>query len=331
MPPKTVKQRESLLLRQTTSNRVALVEALLKARKHIESAIMRAAKDKRFATVRRIREGVYKDIQTEYVALQGNLDRWTRGSIRKTSKEFHGLAAEDLLLTEADKKVISFTKFSKASMDGYFARIHPFNADRLAAVNVQMNPHLTRMLDTDVRALQNAVVDVFRETKVAGLTSVERWNMLQARVLEYADNPTSWKFISRDGRKWKRGNYFNMLNRSVSAQVARDSYNDTLISENRDLVQIIGGLSSNSHEACRRWVGRVVSLTGATPGYPPLSQYISEGGFHPNCVHTTVYMSPEFEATAKVLDEQKGEPAPEKPRTNTKPVIKMKNADKPKP
>ena len=331
MPPLTVAQRNAKLLRQTTHNRVALVDALLKSRTHIENAMLRAAKDKRFATVRRIREGVYKDIQAEYVSMQGDLDKWNNAAVKGTAKMYHGLAAADLLLTDKDKSVIGFTKFSRKHMDDYFERISPFNASKLAAVNVGLNPQLNRMAQTDIRALQNAVVDAFRESKVAGLTSVERWNMIQGNILKYADNPESWKFIDKAGRKWRRGNYFNMVNRTVSARVASDAYNDTLTDEGRDLVQIQGGLSSNSRDACVKWVGRIVSLTGATSGYPTLQEYIDDGGFGPNCVHYTVYMSDQFEASRKVIEEQKGRPSPAVTHPRTKPVIKMKNADKPKP
>jgi len=324
MPPIPIKRREVLLKQITAANRLDLVKTLLTARGHIEDRMMRAARNKTFATVRRIREGIYKDIQTEYVALQGNLDEWTKRSIRKTAKVFHGLSVEDLNLMDGDKAVIGFTKFSKKHLDDYFSRIHPFNAEKMAAVNVQMNPQLTRMLDTDVRALQRATVEAFREAQVAGMTSQERYKLLQGKVMDYADNPQSWAFIDRTGKKWSKGNYFNMLNRTVSANVARDSYNDTLISEDRDLVQIIGGVGSNSNEGCRAYDGRVVSLTGNTAGFPTLQDYIDAGGFHPNCVHTTVYVSDKFERGQRLIAEQEGEPKPviEKPvsiaKTSTK-------------
>jgi len=307
-----------------------MVEVLLKGRTRIENKILRAAKDKRFATVRRYREGIYKDIQTEYVRLQGDLDDWTNQSILATSKEYHALSAEDLLLTENDKKVISFTKFNAKHNQDYIDRIHPFSSEKLAAVNVNLNPKLRQMADLDVTALRTAVVDSFREAQVAGLTPPERWKILQTSVLDYAEDPKSWNFIDKAGRKWERNSYFNLLNRTISATVARDAYNDTLIDEGRDLVQIIGGLSSNSNDGCVKWVGRVVSLTGKTIGFPLLQEYIDDGGHHPFCVHTEVYVSDQFEKTAEVIDEQRGQPAPvvKKPKKN--PVVKMANSDKPR-
>jgi hypothetical protein len=304
-----------------------MVDVLLKARTRVEDKILRAAKNSKFATVRRYREGVYKDIQMEYVRLQGDLNKWADGSTLRTSKAFHALAADDLLLTDADKRVLSFTKFSSKHNEDYITRINPFNADRLVAVNAK----LSQMAKQDVNALRSAVVDSFREAQVASLTSGERWKLLQSKTLDYADNPKSWQFIDKAGRKWKRGNYFSMTNRTVSAQVANSSYADTLIDEGRDLVQIQGGLSSNSADACIKWVGRVVSLTGETSGYPALQDYIDDGGFHPNCQHYTVYMSDKFEKSKAIIDEQKGEPSPVVKSPRTKPVIKMSSADKPKP
>ena len=174
MPPLTIKAREKLLLRQTASNRVAMVDTLLKSRTRIENEILRAAKNKKFATVRRIRYGVYANIQAEYVRLQGDLDKWTKGSILNTSKVYHDLANEDMKLTDLDKRVIGFNKFSEKHLEEYFDRISPFSARGMAGVNAHLNPQLTRMANKDIRALQNAVVDAFREAQVGGLTSAER-------------------------------------------------------------------------------------------------------------------------------------------------------------
>jgi len=194
-------------------------------------------------------------------------------------------------LTEADKAVINFATFSKEHFEDYFNRIHPFNADRLAAVNVHLNPNINRMLESDVRELQNATIEIFRLAEVSALTPEERFLALRGRVETMVDEQRSWAFVDRAGHTWKNGNYFQMLNRTVSAKVARDSYNDALIGEGRDLVQVIGGTSPNSHPACVRWNGKLLSLTGATPGYSTVAEAEAEGLHHPNCVHTEVYVS----------------------------------------
>ena len=303
MPPLSETKRNLLLVRHTTDNKRDLVATLAKGRERVEARIVKAARAKNFATSRRIRDGIYKDISQEYKRLQGDLDKWSTRSINNTMRPWFDLAQADLAATAADKAAASFAKFSSAHVEEYFERIHPFNAERLAAVNVHLNPQLTRMLDTDVRALRSAVVDTFRESLIEGGTAADRYQMLSKRVMDYADNPKSWQFIAKNGKRWKKGNYFDMLNRTVSANVARDSYHDALADEGHDLVELIGGLSSNSHDACVQWVGTVFSMTGATKGYPALGTYEAAGGFHPNCVHITVMATEAVKGQAKGIAE----------------------------
>ncbi len=320
--------RNKLLRQQTAENGKELVKTLIKARDRVEDKIVKAARQRKFGQVKSLRTGLYKDLSQEYLRLQGNLDGWTKDSILNTSKPYHKLAAADLLAKDSIRAQ-SFTQFSSKHMEEYFELVHPFNAEKLAAVNVHMNPQITRMLDSDVRQIRSAVIDVFREAQVAALTSEERFKLLRDSVMGVGEKPASWAFIDASGKKWKPNNYFDMLNRTVTANIARTSYNDSLIDEGRDLVQIIGGLSANSHPACVAWVGKVVSLTGATPGYQPISKYIEAGGFHPNCVHTTVYVSQEFEPNQKLLEEQKGEPAPKV--SEPKPKAKQSISNPPQP
>jgi len=308
------KQRNQLLENQIARNRENMIETLRKARRRVEMRMIEAARNERFATVRRIRDGIYKDIGEEYKRLQGDLDEWTQDSILRTSKVYHGIAAADLLATDEDKLASSFTKFSAKHNEQYFAKVHPFNAEKLAAVNVHLNPQLVRMAETDVRALRTATVDALREAHIAGMTPQERYRLLRGKVMDLAENPKSWQFIDRSGRKWKKNNYFDMLNRTVTANVARDTYHDALADEQRDLVQIIGGTSADSNEACVKFDGKIVSMTGATSGFPTLDEYISEGGFHPNCVHSTAYISKTYGPHQKLIEEQTGEAVVDEPK-----------------
>jgi len=283
---------------------------LLKSRKRVEDAIVKAARDKRFGTSANIRDAVYVNLKNEYVKNQGDLDTWTKRSIENTGKDSYLLVNKDL--AEVGAKTASFVKFKEDHFKEYFERVHPLNAKRMAATNVELNSKLNNMLGMDIREMQNATVNVFRQARVEGMTAVERYKLLQGNLLSIADNPESWKFIASNGAKWQPNNYFMMLNRTISANVARDTYNDGLTEEGHDLVKIGGGgLSTNSAAACIAYKGKVVSLTGKTPGFPTLQDYIDAGGFHVNCVHYTVAVFQESKRGAKLIEEQKDQPAPE--------------------
>ena len=303
--PAPLSKRDLLLARQIAGTERDLLRVVGDGRRQIEAKIIRLARSGRFGASARVRSGIYSDLSQFYLRLQGKLDGWTQDSIKAVAREWYDLGIDDLKLTDADRRVVTWTKFSERRLGEYFERVHPFNAEKLAAVNVHLNPQLNKMLDTDVRALQRAVVDVHREGMVQTWTAEERRRELEKRVLAYAENPESWAFIDRSGRRWTRENYFNMLNRTVDANVARDAYQDTLVEGGRDTVRIAGGLSENSREACRKWVGKIVSLTGATQGLPTLSEYTDEGGFGPNCVHYIVYVSP-YTSRGRAAIEQAG-------------------------
>jgi len=318
----TISKREKLLAVNTRENTKDLVKYLAAGKERVAYQVEKAARNKRFATSRRIRDGLYLQLSREYDRIQNDLDGWTKTSIRRTSKDWHGLAGADLIATTEDARVAAFTEFSRKHIDDYFARIHPFNADKLAAKNVHLNPQLTRMLESDVRQLRGVVVDVMRQGEVEGLTVADRAKLMQTRTGAASGALNSWAFIDAANRRWKAGNYFAMLSRTVTANVARDSYHDALADEGRDLVQIIGGVSIRSHPACATWAGRVVSLTGATDGFPMLDEYIADGGFHPNCVHVTRYISEDFAPHKKIVDAQRGLAAPQQKHDN----LKMKKA-----
>jgi len=87
-----------------------------------------------------------------------------------------------------------------------------------------------------------------------------------------------------------------MINRTLQAKVQRDSYNATVTDAGYDLVQIEGGITAGSLESpsdpCSRWAGKIISLTGATKGYPTYADTVADGMWHPNCAHYTSAVMP---------------------------------------
>ena len=294
MPPLTENARTLFLQKRVIDEQKTLIPILLRARERITDRMVRAVRRKDYSTSKRIRNGVERDIGRLYHDLNGDLDSWAERGISRHSKEWFAIAKDDLRLTDGDRAAISFTRFSREHLADYSARINPFNAKKLVATQ-RMNPELVRMALSDIRALDSAVLEVFTETLAAGETADVRYRLLRDRVMDYADDPKTWAFIDKSGRRWREGNYFDMVNRTISANVARNSYSDTLRSEGRDTVKVIGGLSSNSRDACVHGVGKIYSMDGVTPGLPTLSEYRAAGGFGPNCPHFYVYVSPEVD------------------------------------
>ncbi len=305
----TPDQRLRQIQRNQRASRRELIPILLRARERITERIARAVRRRNYSTVKRVRVGLERDLARLYRDLNGDLDQWASRSIRKTSKDWHQIAKKDLRTTPEDIRIASWASFSSEHLEDYVARINPFNKEYLAATQT-LNPELAKMARRDINALRSAVLEVFTEAEAAGMTPVERYNALVSRTMSYADDPASWQFIDAGGRRWKKNNYFAMVNRTVPQQAARSSYNDALKDSGRDTVRIIGGVSSESHPACAAYNGQIVSLTGQTPGLPTLQEYKDAGGFHPNCVHTTAYVSPVTTSGAADIESAQKAPKP---------------------
>ncbi len=86
------------------------------------------------------------------------------------------------------------------------------------------------------------------------------------------------------GRKWRTGDYVNMLVRTKMQQSYMEGIRTESIEQGTDL----GVISSHgASDACSNYEGMVISLTGATSGLPTYDELrASNRIFHPNCKHT---------------------------------------------
>lgn len=146
---------------------------------------------------------------------------------------------------------------------------------------------------THLRILRQAD-DVYRQAVAEGTrgaaTGVETRRQAAQRVLNtFADKGVTG-FVDSAGRNWSLDSYAEMSTRSALGRAAIQGHVDTLIANDRDLVIV-----SDSPEECpwcRRWEGKVLSLSGRTPGYPTMADAQGAGLFHANCTHTTGLYTP---------------------------------------
>jgi hypothetical protein len=95
---------------------------------------------------------------------------------------------------------------------------------------------------------------------------------------------TAFKTI--DGKELSLGSYVQML--AITA--ARDFFNEgslnSILGRGNDLALISREVRSNSCKVCRKWAGKIVSISGKSNEYPALDTAIDEGLLHPHCIHT---------------------------------------------
>ena len=90
-------------------------------------------------------------------------------------------------------------------------------------------------------------------------------------------------FRDRAGRNWALETYAEMATRTAAGRAQVDGHLDRYVADGRDLVIVSNAPQECSK--CRPWEGKVLSISGATPGYPTVAEARSDGLQHANCRH----------------------------------------------
>lgn len=276
----TEKQREEQIEKNTQKSGKALAGVLAQNKVAIGKTLEDGTKKKSFMSNASTRENVYKDLARDYKHLDEELNDWTVDGVTMTGEDFFDYAVEDLPRSAG---VGTFNTFSKKYLNDIIGEINP------AAIgnSVAMNAAVGGMLQKDIRTLRAAVSTTLAEGAAEGLTNPEMADRMLKRIEGKAGQFT---FVDRGGKNWTADNYFGMLNRTLHANAARDTYTTVATTEaGFDLYQIEGGVTGSSadhpNDPCDDWAGDIVSKTGATKGYPTEADAKAAGVFHPNCVH----------------------------------------------
>jgi len=137
-----------------------------------------------------------------------------------------------------------------------------------------------RMKDQIKQELRKDAAEVFRYASAKGTSRREAYRQLRDKILT---KDPSFQFIDKAGRKWDSKVYLDMLTHTVMSSTLNEVYSNTLVNEGHDLVKVS---HSGAIDACKHWEGVVLSLTGATTGYPTVVEATATGEvFHPRCRH----------------------------------------------
>lgn len=105
------------------------------------------------------------------------------------------------------------------------------------------------------------------------------------------------------GRSWSLDRYSEMLLRTKSVEARNRGLINRVVENKFDLVQVSDHMGEC--ELCRPWEGKILSLTGATKGYPTVAEAEAEGLFHPNCRHAINALVPDLAKETNAYDPDK--------------------------
>jgi hypothetical protein len=177
----------------------------------------------------------------------------------------------------------------------------PFHTAIIAALAAAVMDRLTSVgaaVDRNVATLISSA-----QVGVAGASfaNATDWQTLAEKLRQdvLANGVTG--FIDKAGHSWKVDTYVDVVAQSSVMNAYNAGVKSEMQDQGLDLVRLSDEIDENTCEACATWAGQVLSLTGATPGFPTVDDAEADGVFHPHCVHTLEPLTEE-EAAQEVAD-----------------------------
>ena len=154
----------------------------------------------------------------------------------------------------------------------------------LAALTVDLTTRLAGTERRILRATEDAYSQVVAKATTEGLLGrMTRRQVAQAALNAFADRGITG-FVTTDGRRMNLASYTEMATRTAALNASRVGKLDAMRARGHDLAIV----SSNGSgcDSCAPWEGEVISIDGATPGYPTYDEAAGSGHlFGPNCGH----------------------------------------------
>lgn len=263
------------LIRKADANAVKADAVVREAIRDIRGALAVAASEEPVASSGPARERVFARIRARIAKLSKRLDDLIRSSMKYAGR----LAAE-----RASEETGIEVRYSKRHADEVCALLSPSQGENLAAVFTD------NMAKRVIGELRTAVVSAFQENAVSGGTLQGLASAINRKWQRTAKRSEPYRFVDAKGRTWDTRTYMAMNTRTNAMRL----YNDLLVENiakatGSDLVRVSHG--GDPHCAgCRPWEGAILSVSGATRGFPTYDEAKAAGCFHPNCTHTLEYV-----------------------------------------
>ncbi len=212
-------------------------------------------------------------INVELEALGVDVDKWARREIPQYYLDGANIAQQDLRALGVDiNKNKNFAVVNKEAIAALTDEVALAFAQSITAVSRN-----SRQLLSD--ALKQQLNFIIAQGKLEGETR----KAISAGVVQNLKDNGITALQDKAGKNWQFENYARMLVRTKGAEARNQGLANRMLTSGYDLVQVSN--HRTDHPACAAWEGRILSLTGNTPGYPTLQQAITAGLFHPNCEH----------------------------------------------
>lgn len=137
-----------------------------------------------------------------------------------------------------------------------------------------------QLLRSTLDAYRTVIAEAGAPQVVAGVAT--RRQAAQSALNRFAARGITG-FVDRGGRRWDIESYTEMATRTAVGRAQVDGTLARYTDAGRDLVIVSD--APQECRTCRPWEGKVLSVSGATPGRPTVADATAAGLFHANCRH----------------------------------------------
>lgn len=233
----------------------------------IQMTVIRARQSNLYSTVKYQRSLVSR--------LNGILDAFQNEYLNALNKHVKVVAREQVgrFFTETKNTGVNEARKSALKKANSY-----FNDKKFYVVN-----HVGKMKQDIKTALKQDQLTITRHSLLNGVSRKVALEEVRGLLLA---NTIHTEFVNKVGSRYNSRSYFEMLGRTVISQFGNQVYEDVMIENGIDLARIS---AHGAVDRCRKWENKIISLTGATPGYPTLHESRESGDiWHPRCKHFLV-------------------------------------------
>ncbi len=138
-----------------------------------------------------------------------------------------------------------------------------------------------------VQVIGRQVDDIYRELALENVRGTvvgyDTWKQTARRFREQLAERGVTGFKDRSGKMWNMRTYTEMVARTTTMEAHLQGTANRLVEQGHDLVKV--STHRGACELCRPFEGKILSITGKTPGYPTLEEAKAAKLFHPRCRH----------------------------------------------
>ena len=182
---------------------------------------------------------------------------------------------------------------------------HPENsAFHTAIIGALAGAVMERLLSVNAavdRNVQAILASAQAGAASASFANATDWQKLAEQLRQDVLSKGVTGFIDKAGHTWKVDTYVDVVAQSSVMQAYNAGIKAEMQAQGLDLVRLSDEIDENTCEACAKWAGQILSITGATPGFSTVDEAEADGVFHCHCVHVFEPLT-EAEAAEAIAD-----------------------------